>query len=355
MIFLTPGPTKTQSDLPKWLKEAIDTNVVNLSHRTKWFEDIFAEVVAKLRTLLSIPNDYVIAFTSSATEVWERSIQNLVVNESFHIVNGEFSQRHSNFSRKLGRKNVEHLIDVTFDGSLDEINIPNSCELICFAQNETSTGMMFSNEEIVKLKKKYPNQLVCADIVSAAPSLDLDYNSVDCAYFSVQKGFGLPAGLGVVILSPNAINRASEIEKKQSIGTYHSFLNLAEHASKNQTPETPNVLAIWLLNKTLDTYLSEGISNLRNRVRQQHRHLVSELSKLCFNSLVTSDKYQSRSVVAATTPTSAKEIKSKLENLKILVGGGYGKYVDTAIRIANFPMHTSEEHNELIKTLKHIS
>ena len=354
MIFLTPGPTKTQSNLSNWLNEAIQTNVVNLSHRTKWFEDIFGEVVSKLRLLLSIPNDYVIAFTSSATEVWERSIQNLVVNESFHIINGEFSQRHSNFSNKLGRKNIQMLVDVSFEGSLDQFDIPSSCELICLAQNETSTGMMFSAEEISNLRKKYPNQLICVDIVSATPSLDLDYSSVDCAYFSVQKGFGLPAGLGVVILSPNAISRAITIKKKQSIGTYHSFLNLADHATKNQTPETPNVLGIWLLNKTLDTYLAEGIQNLRSRVYKQHHHLVTELSKIGFNSLVSSDKFQSRTVVAATTPKSAKEIKIKLESLKVLVGGGYGKYSDSAIRIANFPMHTTAEHDELIKALKQI-
>jgi phosphoserine aminotransferase len=352
MIFLTPGPTKTQQNLKAWLNEAVDKNITSLSHRASWFEEMFGQVTSKIKKIANIPSDYVVAFSGAATEIWERSIQNLVLKESFHIINGEFSQRHSNFSKRLKRKNHECILEVTFNEDLDSIDVPNTSEIICFAQNETSTGMMFPSDSIKKLAKKYPDKLICADIVSAIPGIDLDYSFIDCAYFSVQKGFGLPAGLGCVILSPKAIERSKEIEKSISVGTYHSFPTLVEHALKNQTPETPNILGIWLLNKALDVYLEEGIKNLQNRTQKQKEFLSNELSKFRMSSVVTDPRFQSSTVLAISTNNRAKELKKYLETNKILVGGGYGKFSEDVIRIANFPMHASTDHSVLLDALK---
>lgn len=354
MIFLTPGPTKTQSKLPLWMSQALTQNVASQSHRSLWFEELFSDICKKLKKLCNIPQEYEIAFSGSATEIWERSIQNLVNKESFHIINGEFSQRHSNFSKMLGKNNVEYFIDLDFNGSFSQIKIPLDAELICLAQNETSTGMMIPSTEIAKVKENYPEKLISLDIVSAIPQINTDFSLIDVAYFSVQKGFGLPAGLGVVILSPRAINRSIELQKIHTVGSYHSFPNLIEHAKKYQTPETPNVLAMWLLSKALDEYLEEGIFNLRKRTLNQFHILTDELSKLGMNSMIQSKDYQSSSVLALSAFGKAKEVRKKLEQAGIQVGSGYGKYADAAIRVANFPMHTSEDHQRLISALKEI-
>lgn len=355
MIFLTPGPTKTQPELFTWIKEAEDKNIFSLSHRSSWFEGVFERATCNIRNLLTIPKDYTIAFVGSATEIWERSIECCVEKESFHIVNGEFSNRFFGFSKKLGRNNPHIEISPDFKGSFSEITIPETSEMLCFAQNETSTGMMIPNEEISLLRKKYPKVLFAVDVVSAVPAIQLDFSLIDCAFFSVQKGFALPAGLGVVIISPRAIEKAQMLSKKLStIGTYHSFLSLKEHADKNQTVETPNIANIWLLEKASAKYVAIGREKIEQETRVRAQYLTDTLSSLGLTPLVENKKYQSITVLGIKGfTTSAKEIRSKIEKeFNIQVGSGYGPYVESTIRIANFPVHTTEEHKAVCEALK---
>lgn len=357
MIFLTPGPTKTQPELFTWIKEAEESHVYSLSHRTRWFEGVFERATKNIRSLLSIPNEYMVAFVGSATEIWERSIECCVEKESFHIVNGEFSNRFFGFSKKLGRKNPHIEIAPTWRGSFAEIEIPTTSEMLCFAQNETSTGMMIPNEDIALLRKKYPHVLFAVDIVSAAPAIPLDFSLIDCAFFSVQKGFALPAGLGVVIVSPRAIEKAQMLSKKlPTIGTYHSFLTLKEHADNNQTVETPNVVNIWLLEKASQKYLSIGRNEIEKETRSRAQHLIQLLSPLGLSPLVEEPRFQSITVLGIKGfKTSAKEVKTRIEKeFGIQVGAGYGPYANSTIRIANFPVHTTNEHECVIEALKQI-
>ena len=74
-------------------------------------------------------------------------------------------------------------------------------------------------------------KLVALDCVSALPYADIPVDKVDAVYFSVQKGFGMPAGLGVLILSPAAVAKAATIEEAGiSTGSYHSFASWAKKA-----------------------------------------------------------------------------------------------------------------------------
>ena len=106
---------------------------------------------------------------------------------------------------------------------------------------------------INSFKDKYPDALVVVDAVSSLPYPSFDFNKIDSVFFSVQKGFGLPAGLGVWIVNEKCLAKADKISKAGgSIGTYHSLPTLLANERKNQTPETPNVLSIYLLNKVVD-------------------------------------------------------------------------------------------------------
>ena len=71
----------------------------------------------------------------------------------------------------------------------------------------------------------------------------MDFTQVDGAYFSVQKGFGLPAGLGILIM-----RRDLEF-KGQNISPHRNFKSMINSADQYQTMETPNVLDIYLLAK----------------------------------------------------------------------------------------------------------
>lgn len=353
-IFLSPGPTKVHQELPKWLDAASKENVFSKSHRSKWFEEMYLKITNDLRELLSIPQTHTIAFVSSATEVWERFIQNNIEKNSFHVVNGEFSTRWYEASKKLGRdpKKVELTID--FAEGFDSISIPKESEAICLTQSETSVGMWMPKEEIVNIAKRSPEKLLAIDIVSGVPAADIPFEFVDCSYFSIQKGFALPAGLGVVILSPRAIDRAKFLKGKIStIGTYHSFVSLAEHAEKFQTPETPNVLGIYLLGKVLDKYLSIGIKKLRDDTYNRAKKLISELeAKTKYRAMIKEEKYRAPTVVSIVGSGDAEATRKKLiDSHGIYVGSCYSELKNIGLRIANFPVHTEEEHEKVVAAL----
>ena len=247
-IFLTPGPTELHPVAKEAIRDALHSDICSISHRSREFEELLLNTEVQLRQLLSVPKDYQIFFLGSGTESWERIIQNGVFEKSLHLVNGFFSKRFFETAQELGKapELVEKELGEGFD--LDDITVPLDTELICSTLNETSTGVCLSPEFLSGLRVKCPNTLIAVDAVSSAPYPEVDLRVVDYYFFSVQKFFCLPAGLGVLIVSPAAIEKAKTLQKKGAcIGSHHSFLSLENYAKKHQTPCTPNVLGIYTL------------------------------------------------------------------------------------------------------------
>ncbi len=212
-IYFTVGPTQLYPNVTGFIKKAIDAEVMSKSHRGAWFQELFIDLTSNLRTLLNIPKSYRIFFVSSGTESMERVIQNIVIKNSFHFVNGAFSERFYKTAKELGKSPelVEAPLGESFD--FEKIKIPKKAEIICLTHNETSTGVMLPLEEIYKIKKNNPDKLIALDVVSSIPYVDIDCKKVDIVFFSVQKGFGLPAGLGIIIVSPQGFEKNQFILK----------------------------------------------------------------------------------------------------------------------------------------------
>ena len=100
-INFTPGPSQLYFTVEDHVRRAFRDGIPSLSHRSKKFEGIYRETVDGLRALLGLPSEYQIFFTGSATEIWERTIQNLVDKNSFHFVNGSFSKRFFEIAQQL--------------------------------------------------------------------------------------------------------------------------------------------------------------------------------------------------------------------------------------------------------------
>jgi phosphoserine aminotransferase len=67
------------------------------------------------------------------------------------------------------------------------------------------------------------------------------------------------------------------LSKGISIGSYHSIPSLYTHAVKNQNPETPNVLGIYLLAQVVEDMVRRGITAIRKETEYKaallYRHL----------------------------------------------------------------------------------
>lgn len=352
-LYFTPGPTELYPEVKKYFQEAINENVCSINHRSGEFMDIYKSSVESLRQLLNVPDNYYIFFLSSATECMDRIIQNTVEERSFHFVNGAFAERFYKTAIELNKKAEKVEVDYGESFDFNNIEIKTNPELICITQNETSTGVAISPEDIYNLKKKYPDSLIAVDIVTSAPYVNLDFNKIDCAFFSVQKGFGLPAGLGVLIVNDRCLEKARYLKSKNvSIGSYHNFISLYDNAIKYQTTETPNVLGIYLLGKVSRYLYNYGIDKLRADTDEKAKLLYdffdNHKSLLPFVKIKSA---RSKTIINIEVGETQLEVKKNLGDIGILVGSGYGKLKERQIRIANFPMHKTDDVRRIISKL----
>ncbi len=352
-IYFTPGPAELYFTAEAHLKKALAEQVPSISHRSQRFEAIYQEAADNVRALLGIPDSFHVLFTGSATEVWERLIENCVAKRSHHYVNGAFSRRFHETAQLLRR---EPSVQDADDGTCCTVSpdqVPAETELIAFTQNETSTGAAQPLEDLYTIRRAHPDKLIAVDAVSTLPYPDFDYTQIDSTFFSVQKGFGLPAGLGVWIVNERCVEKAQQLAQRgHSIGSYHSLPSLVSKAKKYQTPETPNVLGIYLLGKVAGDMLTKGIHQIRRETEYKAALLYSTLDDHpVFTPFVRDKSLRSKTVIVAESREIVTDIIADLASEGIILGSGYGKHRNTQLRIANFPTHSKESVEMLVDKL----
>jgi phosphoserine aminotransferase len=205
-------------------------------------------------------------------------------------------------------------------------------------------------EEITEIKKNNSQAAIMVDMVSALPFYQPDWSNWDSVYFSVQKGFGLPAGLGVWVIRKSMINEVN------GISPHRNLKRMMQLAENHQNPETPNVLGIYLLSKVTGDMLRRGIDNIRIETNYKFAlayHAFSELSFL--KPFIQEEKYRSKTtIVAECIDIAPQKIIEHLMKSGIQIGTGYGPFKDSQIRIANFPTHSKEVFELLVDKLKEI-
>jgi phosphoserine aminotransferase len=351
-VNFTPGPSQLYFTVVDHVREAFRDGIPSLSHRSKVFEQISAEATGGLRQLLNIPSSHSIFFTSSATEIWERIIQNLVEERSFHLVNGSFSRRFYEIAAQLNKR-PDKLEAKEGHGFEDNILTPPDTELMAITHNETSSGVSIPLDTIYKLKDRNPEALITVDAVSSLPYPDFDFTRLDSVFFSVQKGFGLPAGLGVWILNEKCIAKAEKLLAKGiSIGSYHTIPGLKSFADKHQTPETPNVLGIYLLSKIVQDFLRRGINTIRKETEYKAVILYQALEKHpLLSAFVQNKKFQSKTVIVADCQSHTEKLTAFLKEKGLHPGEGYGPFKKTQLRFANFAAHSKEQFELLVDSI----
>jgi phosphoserine aminotransferase len=348
MISFYPGPSRVYDDIPKYVKEAHANGILSMNHRSEEFTVMMKKTVTLLKQKLSIPKDYTIFFTSSATECWEIVAQSWVTNKSFHLYNGAFGKKWYEYTYKLkagatalpfGRETILNPGKSVFEG------IEN---VICITQNETSNGTQVSNETIRTIREGSPDHLIAVDVTSSLAGINLDFTAADIWLASVQKCFGLPAGLGIMICSPNAIKKARIINNTRF---YNNVILMADMMEKWQTSYTPNVLGIYLLMRVMEKV--KPIRTVHKLVEKRYENWMSVVKKHpTLHHLIRNKEVHSRTVLPLEADKKTIEkIKKTAKNKGFLLGDGYGELKSTTLRIANFPALKDSEIRGLMKLL----
>lgn len=351
--FFGPGPSQLYPTVGTALEQALVEDVCTISHRSQAFKNIYAEAVANFRKLVNIPDNFQIVFTGSATEIWERIIKNCVENKSFHFTNGSFSKKFYQYSVDSGKQASQLNVPFGKGFNVNDANIDNDTEVICFTQNETSSGVSVPLEDIYSIREKHPNALIAVDVVSSLPHPNFDYSKIDTAFFSVQKCFGMPAGLGVWLVNERCIAKAEEMASKGIlIGPHQVLPELAKMAKNNQTPSTPNVLGIYTFAKVVEDMLKKGVETIRQETSQKAADLYACIEANDYLSIaIENPAHRSETVIVANTDVSLADWNNYLAEFDLVISAGYGKFKETQIRIANFPAISTEIMAKLIGAL----
>lgn len=355
LTFLTPGPTQLHPEAEQGLGEALQHYICSISHRSEAFRQFYMHAEATVRQVLGVPSDSSLFFLTSSTEAMERMVENCSHKQTFHVTNGHFSTRFERVACQLGRQTGVHNVELGHGAPLQVVQVPHGVELVSLAHLETSGGVALPVEDIVSLRKRYPEPLIIVDVTSSVPYTQVPWESVDAAFFSVQKGFGLPAGLAVLIVNGRCLDKSAQLTHDGvSTGSYHSFASLWAHAEKHITMETPNVLNIYLLGRVAEAFLHKGVDVIRQETDEKADMLFDFFAQSDkFPLYVADEEYRARTVVAVRTSSgSSPVIEHVKETAGIVLGSGYGDMKEELIRIANFPMHTKGDIERALAALK---
>jgi len=345
-VFFTPGPSELFFTYADHFRMAMKDQVGSISHRSTDFEIIFQHTTTQIGQLLNLPPSYRVVFAASATEIWERSAQNLITNSSHHFIHGAFGGKFHQVAKNWGKETQLTQIENEFEPTKSE------ADFIALTMNETSTGFQHHADDLVAMRKLNPDALISLDIVSSVPGISVDFSQVDSAFLSVQKCFGMPAGLGIWIVNDRAIEVANTMGQK----SYHSLPSLIEHADKNQTPSTPNVLNIYLLGKIAEDMNRRGMRAIQIETNYKAALLYQTLaSHPSFELAISTKHHRSKTTIVANCRDGNHNILNHLSEKGMIIGEGYADQKESQIRVANFPAHSKEQVELLCDALENLS
>lgn len=346
LITFNPGPSQLSTKILQAIDEVVSSGFLSRSHRSATFDEVSQQAIEGLRKNMHLPAEYHIFYQPSATVAMDTLLSNLVLKKSYHFTHGAFSNLFFEIACDIG------LGAVSFDSPQDQAVawesavIPGDIELIAITHNETSTGLMWPRAAIHALRQCYHAPLIAVDVASSFGAMAMDWHDADIWFGSVQKCLGLPSGLGFLIASPRAFEKAKQVRKAgQKIAPWQRFDVLADKMKTYQTPETPNMLNIALLARQMSAWnLTEN-----ERLLFQKANLLYS-AKLPWKPYVAAEGWRSLTVANFLVDDPVPWHRRAGEAGMVL-GQGYGSLNNTCIRIANFPAITSANIQRLLAHL----
>lgn len=215
-------------------------SVMEMSHRSKYFDDIIKEAEQDLRDLLGIPDNYKVLFLQGgASQQFAAIPMNLMKNKvADYIVTGQWAKKAFQEAGKYGKANkIASSEDKTFSYIPDCSDLPISedADYVYICENNTIYGTKF--KELPDTKGK----LLVSDVSSCFLSEPMDVSKYGIIYGGVQKNIG-PAGMVISII------REDLITDDVLEGT-PTMLKFKTQADADSLYNTPNCYCIYMCGK----------------------------------------------------------------------------------------------------------
>lgn len=321
------------------------SDLMGTSHRQAPVRDLVGRIRSGLGELFGLPDGYeVVLGNGGATAFWDAAAAWLVRDRALHLTYGEFSQKFAKVTASAPFLDDPVLIEA-LPGEAPEPASADGVDVIAWAQNETSTGVMVP----VERPKGSDGALVLIDATSGAGGLPVDPSQADAYYFAPQKAFGADGGLWLAALSPAAIERIGELDG--TAGRWQpAFLSLQtalDNSVKNQTYNTPALATLILLAEQVEWMLAGGgLEFAVGRTSRSSGYLYDWAEASEFATPFVSDS-ASRSLVVGTIDfdesVDAAALASTLRANGIVDVEPYRKLGRNQLRVGMFPAVEPED------------
>lgn len=266
--FFSSGPCVKY---PGWTLNDLGSALVSRSHRSQAGLSRIQEVLTKTRTILGIPDDYLVAITpGSATGAMEMALWNLIGERGVELLSWDVFGRLwvQCLQDRLNLKNLQ--ISDTAAGYLPNLNQVDFENDVIFTWNGSTTGVRVPDGNWIPEDRQ---GLAICDATSAAFAYDLPWNKLDVTVFSWQKALGGEAAHGMLVLSPRAYER---LQKYTPAWPIPLLFRLKVEKERNMrffegyTLNTPSLLCIEDYIKALDW--ADGIGGLKALIRKSEEN-----------------------------------------------------------------------------------
>jgi phosphoserine aminotransferase len=227
----------------------VGMSVLEISHRSKTFEDILAKTEADIRALGNVPANYKVLFLQGGASMQFSMVPlNLLTAGATadYIVTGAWSQKAVKEAQRVGTVNIAATTESDNFSRLpaaSEIKLTPGAAYVHMTTNNTLFGTEWPAEPAVG------DAPLVADTSSDMFSRPIDVSKYGLIYAGAQKNLG-PSGVTLVIIREDLLARSQK--------SLHTMLNYAVHAENGSMYNTPPCFGIYLMGLVMKWGLAQG-------------------------------------------------------------------------------------------------
>lgn len=354
MINFTVGPVQMDKETRKIGKEQIPY------FRTPEFSKIMLENEKLMCSFFDVEEDGRCVFlTGSGTAAMEASVMNFFdKDDKILVVNGgSFGHRLVELCQIHELNFTEIKLDFGTPLSKDELykynnqNYTGMMLQLC----ETSTGILYDLNMIGQFCKEN-NIFLMVDAVSGflADEISMKKMNVNVAITGSQKALALPPSMSFIVLDKKAVARCERINPKNM---YFDLKDYLKNGERGQTPFTPAVATLLMLNEKLVRLNKNGGVSQQNKLSKEKaeyfRSLIKDLPLKIFTPVEASSN-----CVTALEPTNGKSAYEIFEIIKdkykMWICPNGGELKDKVFRVGHIGNISKKELSKLVSALKKV-
>lgn len=296
-----PMPVLEQAQRELISLPGVGMSVMEISHRSKAFDEIIGGAEAGLRELLGIPANYHVLFLQGGA-----SLQFSMIPMNFlpaggsadYIITGSWGKKALKEARKSGAVSVAATMadgGFTRVPAQDELNLNSAAAYVHLTTNETIEGVEFKTEPDTG------SVPLIADASSDILSHPIPVEKYAMIYAGAQKNIG-PSGVTLVILRDDLLARIPE--------DMHTMLDYRTHTENKSLYNTPNTWGIYIINLVCNWLKEKG------GLEGMHRE-NEEKARMLYDAIDGTDFYRghadadSRSIMNVTFRLPSEELEKK--------------------------------------------